>query len=38
MVGLIHFSEELAQNSLKTVHCLSFYKVKFEVQLFSNQS
>jgi len=36
--GLIHFSEELGQNPLKTVHCLSFYKARFEVQLLSNQS
>ena len=38
VIGLIHFSEELAQNPLKTVHCLSFYKARFEVQLLSNQS
>ena len=38
VLGIIHFSEELAQNPLKTVHCLSFHKARFEVQLLSNQS
>jgi len=37
-MGIIHFSEELGQNPLKTVHCLSFYKARFEVQLLSDQS
>ena len=38
VMGIIHFSDELGQNPLKTVHCLSFYKARFEVQLLSNQS
>ena len=38
IMGIIHFSEELGRNPLRTVHCLSFYKLKSEVQLLSNQS
>ncbi len=37
IIGLIHFSEELAQNPLKTVHYLSFDKAKFEIQLLQNR-
>jgi len=29
--GLIPFSEDLAQNPLKTVHCLSLDKASFEI-------
>ena len=37
-MGLIYFSEELAQNPLKTVHCLSFNKAKLEMQLPQNRT
>jgi len=38
VMGIIHFSDELGQNPLKTVHCLSFQKARFEVQLLNNRS
>ena len=38
VMGIIHFSEELARNPLKTVHCLSLNNPKVEIKLLSNQS
>gem|GEM_PF-1551568 len=38
VTGLIPFSEELAQNPLRTVHCLSFNRAEIEIQLPQNQS
>jgi hypothetical protein len=37
-MGIIHFSEELAQNPLKTIHCLSFDEAKLKLQLPKNRS